>query len=99
MINQRDVVPELDRVFDRISVSLNVHDRDEYVQLCRPDAGKKAFDAVLDFIRRAAASGMECTVTALDYPGIDLKACRAFVDSFPGASFRARRYHFSTCEE
>jgi TatD DNase family protein len=93
MINRRDIVPELAGVFDRVSVSLNAPDAETYVLLCRPDAGEKAFDGVLDFIKRAAASPMECIVTALDYPGVDLDATRRLVETIPGARFRARTYH------
>ena len=93
MINRRDIVPELAEVFDGVSISLNAHDRASYARLCRPDAGEKAFDAVVDFIRRAAASRMACTVTVLDHPGVDVEACRALVSSVPRARFRVRTYY------
>ncbi len=93
MINRRDIVPELAEVFDGVSVSLNAHDRASYARICRPDAGEKAFDAVLDFIKRAAASRMACTVTVLDYPGVDVEACRALVSDIPRAKFRVRTYY------
>ena len=99
MINRRDVVPELSGVFDGVSVSLNAHDRSAYVRLCRPDAGEKAFDAVMDFIRRAAASRMECTVTVLDHPDVNVEACRTLVASIPRARFRVRRYYITLDEE
>ncbi|MDD3643242.1 MAG: TatD family nuclease-associated radical SAM protein, partial [Candidatus Krumholzibacteria bacterium] len=93
MINRRDIVPELAEVFDRVSVSLNAPDSRTYARICRPDAGEKAFEGVLDFIRRAAASPMECAVTALDYPGVDLEATRRLVETIPGARLRVRTYH------
>jgi TatD DNase family protein len=93
MINRRDIVPELAGVFDGVSISLNAHDRASYARLCRPDAGEKAFDAVLDFIRRAAASRMACAVTVLDCPGVDVEACRALVSSIPRARFRVRTFY------
>jgi TatD DNase family protein len=93
MINRRDIVPELAEVFDGVSVSLNAHDRASYAKLCRPDAGEKAFDAVIDFLKRAAASRMACTVTVLDYPGVDVEACRALVATIPRARFRVRTYY------
>ncbi len=95
MINRRDIVPELEEYFDRVSISLNAPDREMYMAICRPDAGEKAFDAVLDFIKRAAASRMECMVTAVDYPGIDLERTRRLVEGIPGARFRVRKYHFA----
>jgi TatD DNase family protein len=95
MINGRDVVGDLARVFDGVSISLNAHDRQSYVRLCRPDAGEKAFDAVLDFIRRAAESSMECTVTVIDHPAVDIEASRTLVAGIPGARFRVRKYHLA----
>ena len=90
---------ELAGVFDGVSVSLNAHDRAAYVHLCRPDAGEKAFDAVMDFIRRAAASRMECTVTVLDHPEVNVEACRTLVASIPRARFRVRRYYLVQHED
>ncbi len=95
MIHRRDIVPELERCFDRVSVSLNAPDRETYENLCRPDAGEKAFDAALDFIRRAAGSSMECVVTAVEYPGVDLGAVEKLVSSIPRAKFRIRKYHIT----
>ncbi len=93
-IARRDVVPEIAAVFDAVSVSLGAHDAASYARLCRPDrGGERTFDAVLDFIGRASASKMQCTVTVLDYPGVDVDAARALAAEFPGAAFRLRRYH------
>lgn len=96
MIHGRNIVPELERRFAAVSVSLNAPDRDAYGTLCRPDAGDDAFDAVVDFIRKAAASRMRCTVTALDYPEVDLERCAALVDTIPGANFSVRRHHLTS---
>ncbi len=96
MINRRDIVPELAGLFERISISLNAPDAATYVMICRPDAGEKAFAAVVDFIGRAASSAMECSVSALDYPEVDMEATRVLVDSIPGARFRARKYHLAS---
>ena len=96
MINRRDIVPDLAGLFERISISLNAPDAGTYMMVCRPDAGEKAFAAVIDFIGRAASSEMECTVSALDYPEVDVEATRELVESIPGASFRARKYHLAS---
>jgi len=95
MINRRDIVPELEERFDRISISLNGYDRESYNRLCRPDAGGEAFDSVLDFLRKAAASGMECTATAVNLPGLEIERCRKLVEGIPGAGFRARTYQLA----
>ncbi len=95
LMHKRDIVPELEEVFERISISLNAPDRESYVRLCSPDFGGRAYDAVVDFIRRAAESRMECTVTAVDYEGVDIEACRELVAKIEGAAFRVRRYRFT----
>ncbi|MBU8922356.1 MAG: YchF/TatD family DNA exonuclease [Bacteroidales bacterium] len=94
MINRRNIVPELEEYFSKVSISLNAQDRETYMRVCKPDMGEQAFDAVLDFVRAVAASRMDCTVTALDYPEVDLEATRVLVESIPGAKFKVRKYHF-----
>ena len=94
LVHGRNIVPELEEVFDRVSISLNASSKNEYLTLCRPDFGPKAFDAVIDFIEKAAASRMECIVTALDIPSVDMDACRRVVDGISGVQFNVRRYRF-----
>ena len=92
MINRRDIVPQLEELFDRISVSINGYDRESYNRLCRPDAGGEAFDSVVDFLRKSAASGMECTATVVNVPGLEIGRCRELVEGIPGAGFRVRTF-------
>ncbi len=95
LIHKRNIVPELEIALDRVSVSLNAPDADTYERLCKPDFGGPAFGAVVDFIEKAAASKMKCRVTALDYEGVDLEACRKLVSAMPGTEFQVRRYHYT----
>ncbi|UCF04232.1 MAG: YchF/TatD family DNA exonuclease [bacterium] len=99
LINRRNIVPELEGAVQKVSVSLNAPDRDTYMHLCRPDAGVRAFDSLIDFIRKASASALDCEVTALDCPEIDTDRCRTLVEGIPGARFRTRKFHFNTCED
>lgn len=93
LINQRNIIPELEKVFDRISVSLNASGGDEYLKICRPDRGGGTYGAVIDFIRTAAESDIDCVVTAVDYPGADIKGCEKVVQGIRGAEFRKRVFH------
>ncbi len=95
LVHKRDIVPELEEVFERISISLNAPDSVGYERLCRPDFGGRAFEAVIGFIRRAAKSRMECTVTAVEYAGVDIEACRTLVEGIDGAAFRVRTYRYA----
>ncbi|MBD3178192.1 MAG: YchF/TatD family DNA exonuclease [Candidatus Latescibacteria bacterium] len=93
MINRRDIVGQLEELFDRVSISLNAPDRESYTRICRPDAGGEAFDSVVDFLKKSARSRMECTATAVELPGVDIEGCRSLVQEIPGADFRVRTYH------
>lgn len=49
LIYDADVTPRLEGRIDRISVSLNTPDASDYVSLCHPVYGERAFDAMLAF--------------------------------------------------
>ena len=59
LIHARDVLPELSRVIDEISISLNAPDCKKYLELCCPDssdpgiAPRRYWDAMIDFLSRA----------------------------------------------
>jgi TatD DNase family protein len=75
---------------DEFSVSLNAADAETYVKICRPVFGR-AFDAVLDFIRTAAALGFAVTASAVALPGMDLAPVERLAAGL-GAGFRARKH-------
>lgn len=76
---------------DEFSVSLNAADAETYTKICRPVFGEAAFDAVLDFIRTAAALGFAVTASAVALPGMDLAPVERLAAGL-GAGFRARKY-------
>jgi TatD DNase family protein len=89
---KRNIIPELKGLIDVISVSLNTSNPEQYMEICRPAFGDKAFPALLEFIRLSAAAGIETICTAVQYPGVDIDACRRLAESL-GAQFKARRYN------
>jgi len=93
MIHRRNIVTELEGVFDSVSISLNAHDRDTYMEICRPDFGERAFDGVLDFIKKCAVSSIKTVVTVLEVPGVDIDECKRITSGIPGAEFKVRRYY------
>lgn len=92
LIAGSDIVPQLETVFDSISVGLGAHDSETYARLCRSRFEDRAFEGVLGFIRSAASSKMRCVVTVLDHPSMNVEAARSLIASIPGAAFRVRRY-------
>ena len=91
LLNQgRDVVRKLKAAgVTKVSVSLNGHDEKTYSENCRPTFDG-AFQAVLEFIRRAKAE-MEVEVSAVRMPEVDVQKVRAIAESMD-VQFRIREY-------
>lgn len=87
----RDVAGELAGLVDSVSISLNSADPEEYVRLCRPKFGLKAYEALIQFIRRARETIGDVTVTVVDLPGLDIPAAGRVADGL-GVKFRIRPY-------
>ena len=92
IINGRPIAAELAGLVDVVSVSLNSADRDEYARICRPVYGAQAYDAMIAFIKDARDRLPKVVVTALDYPGVDLGACRRLAEEL-GVEYRQRKYN------
>jgi TatD DNase family protein len=91
LIHDRNIVPDLARFLDAVSISLNTLDPRQYVEIHRPlpEYRDRAFQSACDFARSSAAVINGTTVTSVNSPGIDTEAVRAFADSI-GAAFRLR---------
>ena len=91
LIHGRDVWPDLAGLLDTVSISLNAHNAAEYNKLCRSKWGEAAYPAMLDFARRAKDYVPKVILTVVDYPGVNLEACRNIANEI-GVSFRIRKY-------
>ncbi len=87
----RPIAPLLHGLIDSVSVSLNTADAAQYSELCRPEGDGGAFHAVLTFLRGAKEHVPEVVITALDYPGVDVKAVERLASEL-GVGFRLRAY-------
>ncbi|NIM19303.1 MAG: YchF/TatD family DNA exonuclease [Candidatus Latescibacteria bacterium] len=92
LVWERNLVPEIKGLVDVVSVSLNASSNEEYVTLCKPAFGEKAFPALLDFVRECVKEGIRTICTAVKHPKVDLEACEKLARSL-GAEFKARKYH------
>ncbi|MCD8004807.1 MAG: TatD family nuclease-associated radical SAM protein [Oscillospiraceae bacterium] len=94
LIHGRDVTPELAGRVDVLSISLNASTCREYLALTRPRAGAAAWDAMLDFTRRAAQYVPKVVMTVVDKGDkspAEIEACRALCTQL-GATLRVRSY-------
>lgn len=75
---------------DSLAISLNAPDRDAYETLCRPVRGG-AYEDLSSFIERSKRVFATVILTAVDYPGVDIDACRRLASEL-GVPFGVRPY-------
>ncbi|MCW8825717.1 MAG: TatD family nuclease-associated radical SAM protein [Gammaproteobacteria bacterium] len=89
LVEGRDVTPEMAEVVDQLSISLNAQNEEIYRRHTRPRR-EGAFDAMLDFAKKAKAAGMDVSLSAIDgLEGVDIEACQKIADHL-GVAFRRR---------
>ena len=86
----RKVVKELKEAgVDKISVSLNAHDKATYNQVCKP-AFENAFENVLKFIKKARGE-FDVEITTVTIPEVSIPKVREIARKL-GVGFRLREY-------
>ncbi|GAB6099736.1 hypothetical protein JCM16358_16150 [Halanaerocella petrolearia] len=89
LIHKENVLPNLAKVVDTISVSLNASNASKYQEVCQSDFGKDSFQAVIDFIKQANNLIPKVVVSVVDTSDIDVDACRKLAIKL-GVEFRIR---------
>lgn len=86
----RNVVKELKMAgVDKVSVSLNAHDKETYNKICNP-VFENAFESILEFIEKAKRL-LDVEVTAVRIPEVDLEKLEKIAREM-GVEFRVRDY-------
>ncbi|GAA3929469.1 TatD family nuclease-associated radical SAM protein [Litoribacillus peritrichatus] len=89
LVHGRNVLPEMAKVVDALSISLNAQNETVYNRHCLPSK-KGAYQALLEFIRAAPLYIEKVEVSAIDgLEGVDIEACRRIVEN-AGAQFKRR---------
>lgn len=91
IINGRDIVPDLKRAIDIVSISLNSHSAEGYDAICHSDYGEKAFGEMLTFTAKCVKAGIETVLSVVAVDGVDVEKCRQ-VAALVGAPLRVREY-------
>jgi cyclic pyranopterin phosphate synthase len=87
----RDVVRELKEAgVDKVSISLNAHNKETYNQICNP-VFEDAFETVLEFIKRAKEEGMEIEATAVTIPEVEITKVKELAERM-GVKFAVRQH-------
>jgi TatD DNase family protein len=98
LIHGRDILPELSKAVDEVSISMNAPDVVRYKELCNPDFGcpplppEYFWDSMLDFLRRAPAlfSGVQASVAGVGLTDEEVERSRKLALSFGIERFRVR---------
>ena len=87
----REVVEKLkDAGVDKVSVSLNAHNKTTYNQICKPKF-ENAFENVLEFVEKAKKMDLDTEITAVTVSEVDLSKVREIAERM-GVGFRVREY-------
>jgi len=87
---EREVVKELKEAgVDKISVSLNAHEKETYNRVCKP-AFENAFENVLEFIEKARGK-FDMEITTVTIPEVSVTKVREIARKL-GVGFRIREY-------
>ena len=91
LINGRDIVPELAKVIDSVSISLNASNEDEYLEITKSRFGLKSYDEVLAFIKecRSSISGVTVSIVGGSIPDSSEEKCSKIADGL-NVAFRIR---------
>jgi cyclic pyranopterin phosphate synthase len=87
----REVARELKEAgVDKVSVSLNAHNKETYNQVCKP-ALEDAYENVLEFIKKAKQEGLETEATAVTIPEVEITKVKELAENM-GVKFSVREY-------
>ena len=91
LINGRDTTPELEGLVDTLSISLNCANAESYQKVCHSEFGEKAFDALIDYARRAKkyVPKVVFSVVRGSIPDSDIDICQKIADG-AGVTLRVR---------
>ncbi len=92
LIHKRNILPDLEGIVDRISVSLNAHNASLYEKLCPSQFGPQAYEEIIRFTSQAKKYIPDVTMTAVTVDEVDIEKCREIAESI-GVNFRIREYN------
>lgn len=89
LVYGRNVLPDMAKVIDCLSISLNAQDESTYNKHCLPTLDN-SYQAVREFIELAPRYIKKVHVSAIDgLEGVDINACKIIVEA-AGAEFKRR---------
>lgn len=95
LYHKRDIVPDLAKVIDSISISLNASNEEEYNRVTRPSF-EHAYPAMLDFAEECGKLIPHTQLSIVDIlPEEEIAACQKIADS-RGVHLKVRKWEHSS---
>ena len=91
LIYNKDVTPLMYKVIDSVSISLNTPNAEDYVKICAPEFGLRAYNGLLEFAVRAKeyVPSVCFSVVRESIPDEDIQRCREIAERC-GVSLKVR---------
>jgi cyclic pyranopterin phosphate synthase len=87
----RNVARELKEAgVDKVSVSLNAHNKETYNQICKP-VFEDTYENVVEFIKKAKEEDIETEATAVTIPEVEITKVKELAERM-GVKFTVRQY-------
>lgn len=93
LIAGRDITPGFSGIIDTVSISLNTANSKDYVKVCHPEFGEKAYDGLIEFARLSKRYVENVILSVVDttIPPSDIEECARIADSI-GVTLRVRPF-------
>ena len=94
LIHKKDIIPELSKYTDAVSVSLNAENKEVYNAVSQPSDKENSYKAVKDFIKECVEKNINTTATVVsgcEKAQVNTKECEKIANSL-GAKFRVREW-------
>ncbi|MCR5260564.1 MAG: TatD family nuclease-associated radical SAM protein [Candidatus Gastranaerophilales bacterium] len=94
LIHKKDIIPELSKHADAVSISLNGENKEVYNTVSQPADKENSYKAVKDFIKECVEKKINTTATVVsgcDKAPVNTEECKKIADSL-GAAFRVREW-------
>ena len=92
LINKRDIVKDIKGLIDKVNVSLNAPNEDEYQSICFSIFGKEAFTELINFAISCKQNGIDTVLSIVDVIGEEkVKECKELA-SRVGVALYVRKF-------
>ena len=94
LIHKKNIIPELAKYADAVSISLNAENQEKYNFVSQPSDKENAYNAVIEFIKGCVNEGIETSasvVSGFEKAPVDVAECEKICQSL-GAKFRNREW-------